>query len=131
MRHFLLRSKLISPDWHDVALPRRAFDDRIMHVDCYNNRRDLPRCNVARANKSKPEITRCDVTSIFRWFRPLRVEPSSFPLLLRTVVMTAHVCTHTRTTRAHLYSICNSKRTPRMRHALILPTDPVSHPDDL
>jgi len=75
--------------------------NRIMLVDRYNNRRDLPRCNVARANKRKPEITCWSVTSIFRWSRPLRVELSSFSLLLRTAMMMAHV--HTHEPHAHTY----------------------------
>lgn len=104
---------MVSRRGNATCIPSRYDSRSIMLVDCCNNNNqcDLPRCNVARVNKSKPEMTRCGVASIFRWFRPLRVESSSFPLLLRTVATMAHVRTHTRTTRAHLYSICNSKRT--------------------
>lgn len=78
---------------------------------CANNQDDLPRCNVARTNKSKPEMARCGVASIFRWFRPLRVEFSSFPLLVRAVAMMAHVHTREPHARTYIRSVIRKEHT--------------------
>lgn len=88
-----------------VSISYIMFDNRIMLKLTVNNCKDSPSCNVARANKSKPEITRCDFASIFRWFRLLLgSSPLLFRSLLRMVATMAHVHTHEPHARTYIRS---------------------------
>jgi len=89
-----------------------------------NNPGDLPRCNVARVNKSKPEMTRCGVASIFRCSRPLRLESSSSPLLPRTAATMAHVHTHEPHARTYIRSAIRKEHCEAQRR-LSSPADPL------
>lgn len=116
---------------------RRSRYARYVNNQAVNNRNNLPRCNVVRANKSKQEMSRCGVASIFQ-FRPPRVESSSFLLLLRTtvvvvvmvmmvvvmaVVVMAHVHTHELHARTYIRSAIRKEHCLEPPRAAILPAD--------
>jgi len=106
---------------------RHTFNNCILLVDRYNNRRDLPRCNVARENKSKPEITRCGVASIFRWFSG---HCGSSPLLFRYCCRQWwwwHMYTHTNHTRALIFDLQFEKNTSNEPRVLIFSADKSRH----
>jgi len=79
---------------------------------------------VARVNKSKLEMTRCGVASIFRCSRPLRLESSSFPLLPRTAATMAHVHTHEPHARTYIRSAIRKEHCEAQRR-LSSPADPL------